>query len=240
MDDQEKALNQEVETETTQTESPTEEQTTEVEADATVETQEVPKKGAQSRIRELNSKVHSLSDRIAELTKTSQTGYQTPFIPQAQKPLVGDDESIDVRELERRMQEREQMIIQRADAMADLRTRQNLNVERVNRETEEVIGLHPELDPDSDSFDKELSDTIYEAVEAKVKADPSASVKSFVDRQMKLYKRGVSKEERKVADTVAKQASQGAIKPTQTKPVERKFSELSTAEMEARLGIVDN
>ena len=240
MDDQEQALNPEAETETAQTESPAEEQTAEVETDATEETPELPKKGAQSRIRELNSQVHSLTDKIAELTRPVGQQDQYPqWQPQTQKPLVGDDESIDGRELERRMVEREQQIIQRADAMADLRTRQALTIDRINRETEETVLKHKELDPNSESFDKELSDAIYEAVEAKVKADPNASVKSFVDRQMKLYKRGVSKEDEQIAATVAKQASQGAIKPSQSKPVEKTFNELSIEEMESRLGKVD-
>jgi hypothetical protein len=56
---------------------------------------------------------------------------------------------------------------------------------------------------------------------------------------MKLYKRGVSKEEAQVEATVAKQASQTAIKPSQNKPVEKTFNELSIEEMEARLGKVE-
>lgn len=239
MDDQEQTLNETVETETTDTDSSTEEQTAEVETDATEETPEVPKKGAQSRIRELNAQVHSLSDKVAELTQVGNQGQYPQYTPPVNRPLVGDDESIDARELERRMQEREQMIIQRADAMADLRTRQSLAIERINRETEESVAKHPELDPKSELFDKDLSDTIYEAVEAKVKADPSASVKSFVDRQMNLYKRGVSKETEQIDKTVAKQASQGAIKPSQNKPVEKQFQDLSIEEMEARLGKVE-
>ena len=234
MDEDQQALNP-VETDTT-TESPAEEQTAEVETEATEETPAVPKKGAQSRIRELNSEVKSLRDKVAELTQVGNNGPMPQFTPQPTKPLIGDDESIDARELERRMQEREQMIIQRADALADLRTRQSLAIERINRETEESMVKHPELDPESESFDKELSETIYEAVEAKVKADPNASVKSFVDRQMKLYKRSVSREEEATNKVIAKQSSQGAIKPTQTKPVEKSFNELSAAEMEAKLG----
>lgn len=240
MEDQNMALNETVETETTATESPTEEQTTEVTEDATPEVQEVPKKGAQSRIRELNSQVHSLKDRIEELTRpVGQSGYAPQFMPQPVKPLIGEDESIDSQELERRMQEREQMIIQRADAMAELRTRQIQTIERINREAEEVIIKHPELDPNSELFDEELNREIYDDIESKIKSDPSASIKSLVDRKIRLYKRGVSKEEEQINKTVAKQSSQGAIKPSQAKPVERSFNELSIAEMEAKLGLVD-
>lgn len=243
MDDQDKALNQEVEAETTPPTTPVEEQTTEVEADATEETQESPKKkGAEKRIRELNDKVHSLTDKIAELTKPNRPNEQQlpQFMPQIdQRPLVGADESIDGEELERRLRAREAEIIRRSDAMAEIRSNQAITIDRINRETEEVEKKYSELNPDSDSFDQELSDTIYEAVEAKVKAEPSTSVKKFVDRQMKLYRRGVSKEAEEEAEAVRKQANQTAVKPSQAKPIEKDFSELSLAEMEAKLGVVD-
>ena len=243
MDDQDKALNEKVEVETTVTDTPSVQETPEPVEEATPEVEESPKKkGAEKRIRKLNTENHSLKDKIAELTKPNRQGdtQLPPIQPQvSRKPLVGDDESIDSAELERRMQEREQQAVQRADNMASLRTRQVLTLDRINREAEDVVQNNSELDPTSDSFDQELSDTIYEAVEAKVKADPSASVKSFVDRQMKLYRRGVTKEEKAEQKVVEKQADQTAIKPTQNKPVEKSFSDLSIEEMEAKLGTID-
>jgi len=240
MADQDEALNAEAEKETALPASPADKQTTEVPEDVSPETPEVPKKGAQSRIRELNSKVHSLSDRIAELT--SPAGQQASFVPltpQDQRPLVGADESIDGQELERRLQEREHRVLQQANQLIDFKTRQSATLERINRETVEVVSKFKELDPDSDSFDKELSDAVYEAVEAKVKSDPTASVKDFVAKQMKIFKREASREESQTQAVVAKQSAQSAIRPSQNKTSEKAFAEKSLEEMRAHLGYAE-
>jgi len=228
MDDQTEGVKPEGEAETTPTTTPVEEETTEV-------TQEdSSKKGENARIRELNerakqaeAKAKSLSERIAELTSpVGQSGQVPQFTPQVNQP--GFDE-----ETEKKLQEREQRILQQASFIAQ----RTSALDRINRETEAVVEKYPELDTNSDSYDKELSDTIYEAVEAKVKSDPSASVKAFVERQMNLYKRGVSKEEKQTEKVIAKQASQGAIRTSaNVKPEEKQDSDKTIAELEAELG----
>jgi len=236
IDDQNEALNPPAE-ETAETTSPVEDQTTE-----DVSTQEVTqKKGAQSRIRELSGKVHSLQDKIAELTTPvgSSGQYAPQYNQQEDQPLVGPGEEIDGVELERRMKIREQRILQQANQMADFRARQSATIDRINRETEQVVGKYKQLDPDSDDFDPELSDAIYEAVEAKVKSDPTASVKSFVDKQMKIFKREASKEEAGERATISKQVAQSAIRPSLNKTEDTKFEDLSVEEMRNRLGYAE-
>ena len=234
-EDQHEALNPVAEA-TAPTESPAEEQTADVQ-DVSPEQPVVPKKGAQSRIRELSGENRSLKDKIAELTNpVGSMVPQVPYQPQVVKPLVGADESIDGVELERRMQERLARERQETLQMVDFTNRQHAAIQRINQETVEVVNTFKELDPESDLFDKELSDAIYEAVEAKVKSDPTASVKSFVEKQMKLYKREASREEKKTEAVIAKQASQSAIRPSQTKPVDTKFEDLSIEEMRGKLG----
>jgi len=240
MDDQEQALNTPAE-ETAETASPAEEQTTEETLESTQEIveEEIPKKkGAKSRIRELSGEIHSLKDRIAELTTpVGSSGSQySQQQPQESKPLVGPGEEIDGAELERRMQEREQRIMQQANQMVDFKNQQARVIERINRETVEVVNKHKELDPDSDLFDQELSDAIYESVEAKVKSDPTASVTKFVEKQMKLYKRAASREEAGERAEVHKQSVQSAIKPSQNRPSDIKFEDLSVEEMRNKLG----
>lgn len=227
-DDQQEALNTEAE-ETAQTESPTEDQTTEAETEVSTPTPAVPKKGAQSRIRELAGENRSLKDRIAELTSPVGLGSpQLPYTPQNQ-PVTSEDGSIDAQEFKRQ-------VLTEAHQLVNFETQRVAMVERINRETAEVVQKFPELDPESDHFDKELSDAIYEAVEAKVKSDPTASVKEFATKQMKLYKREASREEAQTSAVISKQAAQSAIRPTQNKPVDTKFEDLSVAEMRARLG----
>lgn len=224
MEDQNEALNEQVE-ETTEQDSPTDDQTTDAGESVSTPEPVVPKKGAQSRIRELSGEVHSLKDRIAELTNPvglmpQQATYQ---------PQVNEDGTIDPQEFKRQ-------VLQEANQMISFQTQRAATLARIDRETEQVVTKYGELNPESDDFDQELSDAIYEAVEAKVKSDPTASVKQFVDKQMRLYKREASREDKQTQAVIAKQSAQSAIRPTQNKPADTRFEELSIEEMRSKLG----
>lgn len=204
----------------------------------TPETGDDSKKGYSSRIRELNAakkaaedRANSLESKLAELTAPAQV-YQQPT--DFNEPIVKPGEEIDAQEFERR-------VLQRADAKAELRFRQAEAINRINSEAQAVITLYPELDPDSDSFNAELSDTIAEATEAYVKSNPyNASVKQFVNKMMKPYKGAVSKEVGKATENIAKQVSQAALRPNSIKQPEKTANEKSIAELEAELGVVNS
>lgn len=253
------ALNENVETENNETATPTVEQTAEETSNPQTESAEEekgiegetepeePKKGFSNRVRELNARakraeaqVESLSQKLASLTGTQDTD-ELDFIPDqvSDEPLVRPDEEIDALELDRRLRLREQKVLQRADALVRLRGKQSEAINRINSETVEVLKKYPELDPESPSFNKELSDAITEATEAHVKGAPySASVKSFVDKMMRPYKGAVSKEVGEMTATVAKQVSQVATRPTSVRKQEKPASDKSIAELEAELGVV--
>ena len=125
--------------------------------------------------------------------------------------------------------------MRRNDALIQIRLAQQENIHRVQNEASEAIKSHPELDPDSDSFDSELSEAISKATLSHIQANPTAPVKEFVNSLMKPYKRAVEKEASGRADVISKQASQQATRPTQVREQERPFSELSIEEMEKRL-----
>lgn len=224
------------------------EATAEVETEGTqTETEEGSKKGANARIRELNAKAKSaeeraksLEDKLAELTApVGVMGQQVPqFNPQ--EPVINPGEEIDVSELNRRLALREQRLLAQADARADLRNKQTEAISRINLEANQAIKTYPELDPDSDSFDKELSDSVTEATIAYVQSNPySASPKKFVDKLMRPYKRAVTKEVGKASENIAKQVSQAALRPTAvTTRGEKDDSELTITELEKKYGIV--
>jgi len=243
--------------ETATEESPTQEQTAgeveqpEVEVTAetegeTTETVESKKKGYEARVRELNArakdaeaKAQSLADKLAELTSGSTTGELQ--IPQynPQEPLIAAGEEIDVNELNKRQSEREAKILQQMRAEAELGRKQSEAIGRINNEALDSVRKYPELDPDSDSYNSELSETVTEAVEAYVKANPySASVLKFVDKLMKPYKGAVTKEVGEASENLAKQVSQGALKPTSIRKVEKTAREKTIEELEQELGIV--
>ena len=243
--------------ETATEESPTQEQTAgeveqpEVEVTAetegeTTETVESKKKGYEARVRELNTrakdaeaKAQSLAEKLAELTSGSTTGdFQIPqYNPQ--EPLIAAGEEIDVNELNKRQSEREAKILQQMRAEAELGRKQSEAIGRINNEALDSVRKYPELDPDSDSYNSELSETVTEAVEAYVKANPySASVIKFVDKLMKPYKGAVTKEVGEASENLAKQVSQGALKPTSIRKVEKTAHEKTIEELEQELGIV--
>jgi len=214
------------------------------------ETEEAPKKSYAHRVQELNAKAKeaearateaeekakSLTDTLAELTGSVEPQR---YIPQTTEPIVAPGEEIDALELDRRLQAREQRIMQNADALATLRSKQAEAVTRINNEAQTAIRKYPELDPESDNFDRELSDTVSEATEAYVSKNPfTASVSKFVDRLMKPYKGAVAKEVGKATETIAKQVSEAALRPTNIRKPEKTAKEKSIPELEQELGVV--
>lgn len=195
----------------------------------TNEVEETPKeegrKTAQSRIRDLvsekkaaESKAESLAEQVKKLTAYKPEFENVPMTPAA------DQSEITVEELMRRQ-----------DALVSIRLAQQENVHRVNNEALEAIKAYPELDPESDIFDPELSESISQATMAKIQAEPTAPVKGFIDSMMKPYKRAVEKQAVDQKATITKQVAEQAMRPTQVSEQEKPFSELSIEEMEKKL-----
>jgi len=242
MADEEKALNEEGETETTPDTTPVSEETTETQEVQPETEEESTKKGYSQRVRELNqrakdaeAKAASLQDTLAALTADVKPGDNLPNL-EPLTPLVSPGEEITVEELNKRQVEREQELMKRAAQISGLQSQQALAIERINREAKESITKYPALDPNSDSFDRELSDTLTEAAEAYVRSNPQKSLGEFVDKQMKLHSRAVGREVKAEKEEIAKQSSQSAIRPTPGKAEDKQFEEKSIAEMEAELG----
>jgi len=239
MQDEDTALNEPAEAETAEATTPVaEEQTAEV--DST--TPEESKKGYSARVQELanqkkaaEAEAESLRAKLAELT--SQVGNQEFTPNQAPlEPLVKPGEEVTIEELNKRQAEREAELLKRVSHISNLQAQQALAIERINREARDLTRKYAELDPQSEHFDKELSDVVTEAGLAYVRANPTKSLEEFVDKQMKLHKRAATREARAEEAEVAKQQGQSAIRPSTAKPVEKKFEDLTLAEMEAQLG----
>lgn len=205
------------------------------------ETVEESKKGAAARIRELNTKAkqaeeraQSLEERLAELTSAGRyTGQAQQFqAPQPKEDELNDDGTVNADAFRNR-------VLAEADARAELRIRQSEAINRIQSEANEVLHRNPELDPESDQFNRELSDAVTEAVENGVKANPySASPKAIASRMMKLYKGAVAKETGQASENIAKQVSRAALRPTSVRKQEKSAAEKSIAELEAELGMV--
>lgn len=223
-------------------ESPTTNQTTEdvneLEAEAATEEQGTEtetaesNKGANQRIRELvrenkELKAKSLAEKLAEVTDPLGSQEHAPFKPQVEpgQEITTEQYSQDVNKT--------------AAAIVQLEIKQNNAINRIQNESEAVVRKYPQLDPENENFDKELSEAVTEATEAHVRSAPySASVSKFVDKLMKPYLGSVAKEVEKVTVNVAKQVTETALKPTSVRRGEKSASEKSIAELEAELGVI--
>lgn len=192
-----------------------------------VETEpKVPKKGANARIGELVGEVKSLKQRLAEITAPE---VQTPQMP---NPAINLDSEVTPEQYR-------QHVLQTASTMVDLKLKQSEAINRIDKESVDVMRAYPQLDPDSDLFDKELSETVSEAIEAQVRLNPySASVKKFADKLMKPFVKAVSNGVAQEKETITRQVSESALRPTAVRKPEKTTEEMSIAELEAKLGIV--
>lgn len=193
------------------------------------------KKDANQRIRELvkekneaKRKAESLAEQMAKLTDSMSAGND--YTPQPVAPVSEQEDSTITRE------QYELDVMRKADALVQLRLKQQETIARVNRESAEAIAKYRQLDPDAEEFDAELSESIAEATLSYVKTNPTEGVKKFVDKLMKPYMRSLEKEVGKVTENVAKQVSEAALRPTSHREVERKPEDLSLSELEKRLG----
>lgn len=226
--------------------------TEEVEETSTESTEEVEeestetdgqKKGFSQRVRELNSRAkeaemraaqaeaeaQSLAQRIAELTGSDEPSATAPKYPQIEPGQEYTPEQY------------QQHVAAAAAQIVDLKLKQQNAIQRIQSETSEAVRVYPELDPTSDSYDPDLSKSVTEAVEAKVRANPySANVKSYVDLLMKPYRRAVTKEVGKVSEKLATQVSQAAARPTSVHKSEKSLAEKTIQELERELGVVQS
>jgi hypothetical protein len=196
----------------------------------------IDKKGASYRIQELNekakaaeAKADSLAKQIEQLTASSQPQQSWD---QLNQPLPTDDNGqVDAAEFEKR-------ILAKASAIAELQTARTQHVSRVNQEAQSVMEEYSVLNPDSEGYDKDLSESIAQASLAYVRQNPTASLKKFVDGLMKPYAKAVSKQAGDMQEIITKQAAETALRPGSAPKGEKRFEELSLKEMEEKLGLV--
>jgi hypothetical protein len=211
-------------------------------------------KGLNNRVRQLNeakklaeTKAAGLEEKLSKLTEQDSSSGPTPvmgtedYTQSLEEPVVTDGETLSVSELNQRIKAREQRLLRQASANAELNSRQTEVRNRVKTEASEAARRHPELDPESEHFNSDLSDTVTEAVWAMVRAEPyTASVNKLVDKLMKPYKGAVTKAVGEQSEELAKQASQGATRPTTVRKSDKPMEEKTIAELERDLGIVQS
>jgi hypothetical protein len=175
------------------------------------------KKEAQKEAEEARTQAGSLAEQVRQFTAPQVPNY----VPSQESAESGE---VTVQE-----------VLRQADALTQIRLAQQDNLHRVNNEANEATKEYPELDPKSDSFDPELSESVSRATLAQITVNPTASVKGFVSSLMKPYRRSLEKQVAGQQETITKQVSEQAMRPTQVQEQEKPFSELSIDEMEKKL-----
>lgn len=193
---------------------------------------EQSKKGAEARIRQLNEQRKAEQQRADSLARQLE---EMQAMTQFQQPQYDFNqpyaETATAEEVEARA-------VQKALAISELQYQQRAHAQRVQQEANEAMNQYPELNPDSDQHDPELSEAITEAGLAYVRANPTKSLKAYINKLMSPYKRSVQKEVGNLASTVTKQVAQQALRPTSTPKGEKRPEDMTIEELEARLGKV--
>lgn len=154
------------------------------------------------------------------------------------QPLVAPGEEVTIEELNARQAKRDQWLLQQSrNETAFMMQRQQV-IERINRESSETEKAYPQLNPDSEEYDKELSESISQASLAYIRTNPAGSLTKFVDGLMKPYMRSINKSVASQQTEIVKQASQTAMRPNQVPASEKKAQDMDLKELEKKLGVV--
>ena len=187
--------------------------------------------GAEKRIHKLvderdtaRQEAQSLSAKLAELTAgaSAQPGSMPPNQPTNGESQGGERE----------------LTIDDLRTIARLEVEKERTIGRINSEAKEAQAKHPELDPSSDQFDADINEAVTSAVELEIRANPTKSVKDLTEKYMKPYRKVAERAIGQEKKILAQQVSDGALRPSNVKPVTKAFAEKSLEEMEAELGFV--
>lgn len=221
-----------------ETEAPVEETSSEAE---TTEETEPGKKSAQGRIKQLNNdlkeerrKSSMLEEKVNSILREND---ENPFSP-VNNPLPGlnkgqfaqpnENGEITFEDYKRDVQE-----------SAKATVKAMLAQQQMKSEAQDILRNTPELDPNSDLFDEELSEAITEAVESKHRLSSNFSLKETVEKMLKPYRKAAERALEKEKASLVSQVATAAVRPGPSPNVDTKrFEDLSIEEMEAKLGKV--
>jgi len=169
------------------------------------------------RFGKLTSNLQKTAELETENKRLRELLEQTPDYSKVELPDYGSRDSVTPEEIR-------SDIVNAADQMVKIRLGQllpevtrNLTQQQSNSvalaDIEQAVQTHPELDPNSDSYDAELEQDLADTFEAAHKGDPNYRFKDLVDRTFRIRGK-VSATSTKAADTKTDNRSRGAIKPT--------------------------
>lgn len=186
-----------------------------------------PVRGAEKRIHQLVDKVKTLESKLNEYTGAAEVDDQYggyPDFTQYGQPTEQGQRELTVSDLQ---------------AITRLEIEKEKTISRINSESKDAMTEYPELDPESQAFNPELSEIVTESVLHAVKANPRQSVKQLVNKYMKPYKRSVEDQVDGMREQIVKQVSDTALRPTGTvSKSEKSIEDMTIEEIEAKYGTV--
>ncbi len=207
------------------------------------------KRSAQGRIREVVAEKNQYKEKLTGITEKLEqlTGDQLNqaigMAPQATPDEKGEVTAEQVYAESQR----------RAATTTFLINQQQRAVDRIRVETTELERQYPELNPDSDKYDKDLSEAIATAVESQAKIltgydqagkpiyaiNVGCSPKAIVTKLMKPYRKSLNTATAQAEQTTREDISKTALRPTpQVSAPEKKAEDMSIEELRKKLGVV--
>ena len=140
----------------------------------------------------------------------------------------------------------QQDVVQTANAIAQLQTQNQIQQfearSNLDKDVEILPTKYPELDENAPNYNPVLEEKISEAYKARAfkngQLDPTVRLADVAKDFIDVARSAAKQSSAEMKNAVAKQADESAIRPTGSNKEERPFSDLSIAEMEAKLGIV--
>lgn len=223
--------------ETNVTESPAVEEQPEVQQEAQEVVEEPaqetkPRNGAQSRIKELVSKTKQLE---------AERNQYADLLQQANNTQVPENLSED-----------EFRALQASATYAASEVQQlkrQMAQKDFSNEVDLIEQTYPELNPNSDSYNEKLAETLATAYEEGFIVKDSQgnfvgtrkSLKEFTESMVAPYRDAINKGAAQTGEAINRQVAEAVVTPqTSTTSEPKPFAELSIKEMEAKLGVVRN
>lgn len=220
--------------------SPVEEQTTSVETDGEAEQAPINEPAAdeteperkptraERRIRDLVDENKRLSEQSNQLPQS----FQAPPVPVLQP---GEEIS---------QEDYQAHVVQAADAIAGLRTQQqiqNLKAEmQLERDVEILPKEYPQLDENSPEYNPVLIEKIEKAYKERAfrngQVDPSVRLADVAKDFVEVAQSAANKSSADMKNAVARTADESALPPNSSVKADKPFAEKSIEEMEAELG----
>jgi len=208
-------------------------------------------RNAQNRIREVVKEKNELKGTVESLTQQIEKLTGAPFNPDSYVPpsTVKPNEQGEIDPAQYA-----QDTARRSATAAFLVAQQQRAVDTIRKETVDIEREYPQLNPDSDQFDRDLSNAVSSAVEAQVKVftgqydqqgqpvfaiNPNVSPKKIAALLMKPYQKSLKQASAEVETTTRKQVAETALRPTQQAPHgQKKAEDMTIRELEKKLGVV--